>query len=371
VTRLGYRPALDGVRGLAIAAVVAFHAFGWPTGGYLGVDLFFVLSGFLITTLLLEERRERGSASLLAFYKRRALRLLPALVVMLAAVLAVALIRAAVTGDADALGRTLVICAAGLGYATNFLLASSDNTLPALGHLWSLATEEQFYVLWPPLLLVVLRARRGLSLGVLGAALAVVVYRQLELVRMGAPGHRLDFAPDTRGSSILIGCVAALAVTAPGALPLQAARLRSWPLLVVGLLLVLDQGRRVWEGPLVVFGIAAALVIVRALEPSTLEHRLLTRRPLVALGRVSYSLYLWHVPVLVWLGVIGHGLPGEGGPARQLAGVALSLLAAVLSYRFVEQPFLRRKRRLATPAASPAARIPAAEPPRLEAPATL
>jgi peptidoglycan/LPS O-acetylase OafA/YrhL len=344
VKRLGYRPALDGVRGLAITAVVAFHAFGWPTGGYLGVDLFFVLSGFLITTLLLEERRERGSASLLAFYKRRALRLLPALVVMLVAVLAVALIRAAVTGDADGLGRTFFVGAAGLGYATNFLLASSDNRLPVLGHLWSLATEEQFYVLWPPLLLVVLRGRRGLSLGVLGAALAVILYRQVELVRLGAPGHRLDFAPDTRGSSILIGCF--VAVAAQGGVPLRAVRLRSWPLLLVGLLLLLDQGRRLFEGPLLLFGVAAGLVILRALEPSTLEHRLLTRRPLVELGRLSYSLYLWHVPVLVWLGVIGHGLPGQNGLGRQLVGVALSLLAAVLSYRLVEQPFLRRKRRL-------------------------
>jgi peptidoglycan/LPS O-acetylase OafA/YrhL len=368
VRRLGYQPALDGARGVAIAAVVAFHAFGWPTGGYLGVDLFFVLSGFLITTLLLEERRDRGSASLVAFYKRRALRLLPALVVMLAAVLAVALIHAAVTGDADRLGRTLLIGAAGLGYATNFLLASSDNTVPALGHLWSLATEEQFYVLWPPLLLLALRARRGASLAVLGAALAFVVYRQVELVRLGAPGHRLDFAPDTRGSSILIGCLVAVAVQ--GGLGPRAARLRSWPLLVVGLLLVLDQGRRLWEGPLVVFGIAAALVILRALEPSTLEHRLLTRPPLVALGRVSYSLYLWHVPVLVWLGVIGRGLPGQNGLGRQLAGVALSLLAAVLSYRLVEQPFLRRKRRLGSPA-SPERVPPAAERLRLEAPATL
>src|SRR5207244_12006457 len=88
-TRLGYRPSLDGIRGLAIASVVGFHAFGHPSGGYLGVDLFFVLSGFLITTLLLEERHERGRVSLRAFYARRALRLLPALVVMLPTAVAV------------------------------------------------------------------------------------------------------------------------------------------------------------------------------------------------------------------------------------------------------------------------------------------
>jgi len=113
-TRLGYRPSLDGIRGLAIASVVGFHAFGHPAGGYLGVDLFFVLSGFLITTLLLEERSERGRVSLRAFYARRALRLLPGLAVMLATVVAVAVVRAVATGDEHDLGRTLTFAAAGL-----------------------------------------------------------------------------------------------------------------------------------------------------------------------------------------------------------------------------------------------------------------
>ena len=134
MTRLGYRPALDGVRGVAIAAVVAFHAFGWPNAGYLGVDLFFVLSGFLITTLLLEERAERGTVSLVAFYRRRALRLLPGLFAMLAIVVPVSL--AVAWGNPDRLDRTLLVAGAGLGYATNFLLAGAGNQVPALGHLW-------------------------------------------------------------------------------------------------------------------------------------------------------------------------------------------------------------------------------------------
>jgi peptidoglycan/LPS O-acetylase OafA/YrhL len=363
VRRLGYRPALDGVRGVAIAAVVGFHAFGWPNAGYLGVDLFFVLSGFLITTLLLEERAERGRVSLVAFYRRRALRLLPGLFAMLAVVVPVAVAAAWTDGDHGRLDRTLVVAGAGLGYATNFLLAGAGNKVPALGHLWSLATEEQFYLLWPPLLLLVLRARRRPALTVLGLTLGLVVLRQVELVRSGVPGHRLDFAPDTRGSSIVIGCLAAVAVQS-GAVRAALTRLRGWPFLLVGVLLVLDQGRRLYEGPLVIFGLAAAVVVVRALEPGTIEHRLLSLRPLVGLGRVSYSLYLWHAPVLVALGVIVAGSPGSGGPLRQVGGVALSVAAAVLSYRFVEQPFLRRKRRLEQRrvAAQPAAAAPAGAP---------
>src|SRR5207244_10258571 len=139
-TRLGYRPSLDGIRGLAIASVVGFHAFGHPAGGYLGVDLFFVLSGFLITTLLLEERDEGGRVSLRAFYARRALRLLPGLVVMLATVVAVVVVRAVANGDQHNLGRTLIFAAAGIGYATNIVLAASGNAAPSLAHLWSLAT---------------------------------------------------------------------------------------------------------------------------------------------------------------------------------------------------------------------------------------
>src|SRR5439155_7395381 len=118
-------------------SVVGFHAFGHPAAGYLGVDLFFVLSGFLITTLLLEERHERGRVSLRAFYARRALRLLPALVVMLAVVVAVAIGRAITTGDGHHLSRTLAMAAAGLGYATNIVLAASGNGVPALTHLLS------------------------------------------------------------------------------------------------------------------------------------------------------------------------------------------------------------------------------------------
>ena len=342
-SRLGYRPALDGIRGLAIAAVVAFHSFGWPAAGYLGVDLFFVLSGFLITTLLLEERLEQGRVSLRDFYARRALRLLPALIVMLVVVVAFAGGRAVATGNEHHLGRILVMALAGLGYATNLVLATSANSVPSLGHLWSLATEEQFYLLWPPTLALVLLGRRRGALAILALALGLVVFRQFALQGSGVPGYRLDFAPDTRGSSIIIGCIVAVFWRAQRPRP---PRLAALGLVFATWLILFDVGRHLYEGGLVIFGAAAALFILRALDPSTLEARVLSVPPLVALGRISYPLYLWHVPVLVGLGVIVPGRLAAGGLARQLVGVVLAIVLAMLSYRFVEKPFLRRKRRL-------------------------
>src|SRR4051794_30070266 len=176
--RLGYLPALDGVRGIAIALVVSFHAFGWPRSGTLGVDLFFVLSGFLITTLLLEEHRRSGRIRIRAFYARRAWRLLPALIALLVPFLLLAgaalLFRGAVPSS------LLLGIGAALTYTSNLVVASDISAVPAaLVHLWSLAAEGQFYVVWPLMVLVVLR-RGGFRL--LGRTLVVllaiaVVYR--------------------------------------------------------------------------------------------------------------------------------------------------------------------------------------------------
>ena len=345
--RLGYQPALDGVRGLAIACVVAYHAFGRPSGGFLGVDLFFVLSGFLITTLLLEEHAERSTVSLRAFYRRRALRLLPALVAMLAVVLAVEAVLA-LAGKGH-LRREAIGAGFGLGYVTDIVNAVSRGTVPwSLSHLWSLAMEEQFYLLWPPILLL-LGVRRRAALAVLVGALVLVAVRQVELMASGAAYDRLQFAPDTRGSSIVIGCLFAVVFAT-----VRSRRRLASPVVGVLALTVLARLvfggllRPLFGGPLLLFGAAAAIVIVRALDPSSFEHRLLTLRPLVGLGRVSYGLYLWHVPVLAAVAA-----SGQAGPARGALGIALSVAAALVSYRVVEQPFLRRKRRLGGVPAAP------------------
>ena len=173
--RLGYQPALDGVRALAIAPVVALHAFGWPSEGSLGVDLFFVLSGFLITVLLLEEAASRGTFSLRRFWRRRAARLVPGLLLMLAVYVIFSR------------GSHPWAVAFGATYTANVATVIDPNAIPwSLGHLWSLAQEEQFYLLWPVILLMFLRTRPDLLPPVIIGLVAAVVVEKIALLAAGA-----------------------------------------------------------------------------------------------------------------------------------------------------------------------------------------
>jgi peptidoglycan/LPS O-acetylase OafA/YrhL len=346
--RLGYHPALDGLRAIAIAAVVCFHAFGFPAAGYLGVDLFFVLSGFLITTLLMEEHRDRGRVSLRAFYRRRALRLLPGLFVFLAVFLAVSTLSAVLRNDFQSLDRAFLGAAAGVGYASNVLLAQHGvDALPVgISHLWSLAAEEQFYVVWPAFLFFVLRGRHRAAIALTLGATALVAIRQFQLLSAHASGDRLDFGPDTRSGSIVIGSLLALVFTSRARRRLRVSTRWVEPLAVILFVgfIFLSFGRNQYAGPLTVYAVCCAVLIVRATTDGSPLRRLLRARPLVFLGRISYSLYLWHLPILVGLGVDGDGRFAYGSPIRKLVAIGLALVAATCSYYFVELPFLRRKR---------------------------
>ena len=352
----GYEPALDGLRGLAVALVVSFHAFGIPRDGFLGVDLFFVLSGFLITSILLGEQASRGRISLRRFYVRRALRLVPALLVFLIVSLAA---RILVAGARHEFGTAVVLdqlrdCAVAASYVSNFVLAFGGvDALPTgLGHLWSLAAEEQFYLLWPILLVCGLARHRRWAGIVLIAAIAFVAARQFQLVLSNVPGDRLDFGPDTRSGSILIGCLfAVLRANPSGARCLASVTRVGLPLALVlsSLIVCADLGRTLYVGPLTLFAFCAGVVIVGVLDERCAVRRWLSPRPLVYLGRLSYSLYLWHLLIFTGLGVALVGANGAAGAPRATAAVAASLVAAALSYHFVEIPFLRRKRARQTP----------------------
>ena len=339
VQRLGYVPALDGLRAVAISLVLSFHAFGWPPDGFLGVDMFFVLSGFLITTLLLEEHAEHGTVSLREFYRRRALRLLPALFAMLA-ICAPAL---ALAG----MNRELVVKGVGAGafYVTNLAIGLGGLEAVGFGHLWSLSLEEQFYVLWPPLLFVVLRARIGIALAVVTAASVLVVAQQARLLEAGAPGHRLDWSPDTRSGGILIGCLTGLLLVRHRRLVLRASRwLFAIALTLGGLIVVENVGRGLYAGFLTLFAVCCAIVIVRVVDRPGLVGAVLATRPLRFVGRISYALYLWHIPVFFVFGIDTFDRFAYGGPVRKVAAIAVSVGCATASYYLVELPFLRRKR---------------------------
>jgi peptidoglycan/LPS O-acetylase OafA/YrhL len=339
-SRLGYVPALNGLRGVAIAAVLLFHistngrSFG--RGGFFGVDLFFVLSGFLITTLLLEEYEGTGHISIRAFWVRRARRLLPAAGALIALVLLIGL-------AAHDFARVVLVVAGGALYAGNIVRAVAPHLdLGPVGHFWSLAEEEQFYVLWPPLLIVAVRRlpERRLLRFLLAAAAAIAVYR-FALGMTGASASRLYFAPDTHADGLVLGCAAA--VYRRSGLRLPGARL-GFPALALilaafvfayqdlhGLLLVLP-----------VFNLAAAVLVLAASAPGAVAS-VLAVRPLVYLGLISYSLYVWHQFVR-WL-------LGEQHPWLALP---FSLLVAIGSYLFIERPLRPPRAVSPAPTAAPA-----------------
>ena len=210
---LGYRPALDGIRGIAITLVVVHHAaaFLMPAqesrvlpGGFLGVDLFLVLSGFLITTLLME-RREREEHPIRTFYLRRLLRLVPAVAALLAANFLYALVRG--VGVADALRSVVVV----LAYVTNWAELAGISISPYITHLWSLGIEEQFYLVWPVVLFSGLRAwgsRRRLAVLALTIAVAAAVWRAVLYAR-GDPWLRIYLRTDARADALAIGAALA------------------------------------------------------------------------------------------------------------------------------------------------------------------
>jgi len=355
-TGFGYSPALDGLRAFAVASVVLFHAgVSGMDGGFLGVDAFFVLSGFLITSLLLAEHMKTGHIKLRRFWFRRARRLLPALLAMLVATV--------VAGhyllDSSDLSLLRGDGLAALFYVANWRMiwrgtgyVAATATPSPLQHTWSLGIEEQFYWLWPLIiaaLLAWLAARRGrwavLAFCVVGtlvsAALAAALYQPDSI-------SRDYYGTDTRAQALLIGAALA-AILAPRSDEPRARHRGTSRHIVLGALAVVGIGVTVWmwhyatdqdgwmyRGGLTAIAVATALIIMHAVvSPGSPTARFLALAPLVWLGRISYGIYLWHWPVFEFVTADRTGL---GRWPLLGARLALTLAVSVVSFYLIEQP---------------------------------
>ncbi len=343
-----YLAGLDGIRAVAVLGVIAYHlGYGWASGGLLGVLVFFVLSGYLITDLLVAERRRTRRIDLRRFWLRRARRLLPALFVLLFVVVGWATLLDPV--QLDSLRNDLP---SAVFYYSNWWFIFQHVSYFAkfgppspLGHLWSLAIEEQFYLVWPLLVLVGLkhlRRKRSRVLVVLGLAAASAIEMGLLYVPNGDPTRVYD-GTDTRAFALLIG--AALALAWPRDLrfrPLTPGARRILELAGAGAfagILVLFAATSQYEsfvypGGMLLCALLSAILIIVTVHPGTRVDRALGTAPLRWIGKRSYGIYLWSFPVIVLTTPL-NAPPSTGRALLQVTGI---FLAAAASWRFIEEP---------------------------------
>ncbi len=350
--KFGYQGSLDGLRALAVLAIIAYHFnYPWARGAYLSVDLFFILSGFLITTLLIMEWHRKDRIHLRQFWGRRARRLLPALMVVLVVVTAITVFaippwnRAGVRDDALASFFYVAnwrFIAAKESYFELFSAASP------LRHMWTLAIEEQFYLVWPLVTYFSLRVARGslrvltaVCIGGIGASVAIMAITY-------SPGDplRAYYGTDARAHTILMGALLAilLVVWKPGAAAQRRVRIAGVAAFVVMLYawnVATGTSSRYYHGGSLAYAALACVVIAGALQPGMLQ-KVLSFPPLAWIGRLSYGLYLFHWPLIVWL--VPTRVHGLHGLPLNLLRLALTFAAATISFYLIELPIRERRR---------------------------
>ena len=352
-------PALDGIRALAVLAVIASHLpvllrFQQPTpwtrlnkmfsGGFLGVDVFFVLSGFLITSLLFKEHARFHKINLKQFFARRALRLFPALYVLLAVDFLIALYeKSSLVGQLNITWATVL-------YLNNwYMLGPALRHGPAdfqtnLGHLWSLSVEEQFYLIWPITIYVIMKLKRSKTF----LPMLVVVFISLIALRRSMLGHEINYEfvrsrTDARLDSLLIGALLAICFRY---LRIDAKILSYCAYAAIPIFLVIA-----YHGPkspflftigYTIVAILAFIMIYASVENAWGLNKFLELRWLTFIGQISYGLYLWHFVVFMFLSkhfFVGPRL------MRICVGLIITSVITLLSWYFVEKPFLRLKDR--------------------------
>ena len=350
---LPYVGGLDGLRAFAVVAVLLYHAgVAAVPGGFLGVDVFFVLSGYLITSLLLAERERTGRIDLLRFWARRARRLLPAAVlVVVASVAAIAILHPREAGPlrGDAI--------ASLFYVNNWHQILAERSYfdaferpSLLQHLWSLAVEEQFYLLWPLALGACLSALgRGRTVAVtLVAGVCSAVFMAF-LFQPGTDPSRVYYGTDTHAVGLLVGALLAFAwplrplVSVPrrrAAAALDAGAALAGAAVLIAMLTWQDYDPWVYRGGIAVVSIATAVLVAAIAHPASRAGRWLGVAPLLWIGRRSYGIYLWHWPVMA---LTRPGLDVDASPWLVVPlQFALTFALAAASYKWVEQPFRTR-----------------------------
>ncbi len=350
-----YVPGLDGVRAIAVLLVIGFHYGslwqhnrdgGLLPGGFLGVDIFFVLSGFLITSLLAGEKATVGTVNLPKFYARRALRLFPALAFILVAHFIYTLwIGGSIEGE---IKQILSVVFYVSNFAQTYFLPEMLRS--GLSFTWSLAIEEQFYLVWPAVLVFgVLRycKSRTAVLGVIGtAALASAVIRFV-VWNWGGEYPEAYMRPDARADGLLIGAFCAFAWRwdlVPKRFLNEAGLLCTAALVATAL--TVESGPGMFNYGFALVSLATGVIILAVAENKTSLLPVLEWAPLRLIGRVSYGLYLWHV---LSLRIAHEAFPDLSRVPLALTGLVIMTAAVTVSWLLVEQPFLRLKKRVASP----------------------
>lgn len=333
-----YLPQLDGLRAVAVLSVVVFHArTEFLPGGYIGVDVFFVLSGFLITQIIGTEIRRSGKFSFKNFYLRRALRLFRRCSYWPPCALAYWLIP-----NIPQASESLVGTAAAVTYSSSWIAATKAAELGTMLPTWSLSVEEHFYLVWPIVLILGLKLPVNWRWIAYSSLVFVIFFPVIMFFTFGWELERLYYAPDTRAGQLLIGCSAALLLHR---VSLQISNLAA---LCSSLLLIayaFFDGNLVPEnfyshGGIVVIPLLGIVVIIWVAQRSQgMVHRALSSRPMVWIGQRSYGIYLWNLPLIGALAFLG------SSPGALVVKALICLLIPAASYTWVEKPFLKLKNR--------------------------